>query len=49
MAKQGKKKPAPKQPVKTDSNVNNVIKVNATFEQLVNVLANPKNPITPKP
>ena len=48
MAKQGKKKPAPKQPVKTDNNDNNVIKVNATFEQLVNVLANPKKPLNKK-
>jgi hypothetical protein len=41
MAKQGKKKPAPKKPNKYDT----TIKVNTDFEGLVNALANPKKPV----
>ncbi len=48
MAKQGKKKLAPKQPVQTYSNDNNVIKVNASFEQFVNALANATKPVSTK-
>ena len=42
MAKKTKQKQPPIPKVKVSNNDNNVIKVNATFETLVNALANPK-------